>query len=142
MHIALHNNLGLILEDLKKYVEAEQSYQIALQLRREELGNNHYLIGQSLLNLAACYDWQKKNNEQIEQMLLECKKIWEQVLEPNHPEIEHCYAHLAGFYDRTEKFDLAVNYYQQTLENCQTRQDDHIYFYQQKLEKCLKKSRM
>ncbi|MFM7714681.1 MAG: tetratricopeptide repeat protein, partial [Microcystis sp.] len=83
----IHNNFGLILEDLEKYSEAEKSYKIALSLRREKLGNEHYFVGQSLLNLAACYDWQKKNDEQTEQMLLECERIWEKLLGTSHPEI-------------------------------------------------------
>ncbi|MEY3826647.1 MAG: hypothetical protein RLZZ148_1464, partial [Cyanobacteriota bacterium] len=38
MTSAIHNNCGLILEDLEKYSEAEISYKIALGLRREEYG--------------------------------------------------------------------------------------------------------
>jgi tetratricopeptide (TPR) repeat protein len=137
---AIHNNLGLILEDLEKYSEAEISYKIALRLRREQYGNEHYLVGQSLLNLAACYDWQKKNNDAVEHMLSECKTIWENLLEPNHPEIIHCYEHLAKFYSRTRKFKEAIHYYQKTIKNCRARQANNISFYQQKLEECIKQS--
>ena len=140
MNSDIHNNLGLILEDLEKYSEAEISYKIALRLRREEYGSEHYLVGQSLLNLAACYEWQKKNSDEVEQMLLECKTIWGNLLESNHPEIVHCYAHLAGFYDRTRQFKKTIHYYQKTIENCCSRQDRSIDFYQQKLEKCIKRS--
>ena len=140
MNLSIHNNLGLILEDLEKYSEAEKNYKIALQLRREEYGNEHYLVGQSLLNLAACYDWQKKNNDVVEEMLLECKVIWEKLLEPSHPEIVQCYAHLAGFYNRKRQFKKAVHYYQKTIENCRERRDDSVSFYKQKLEDCIKRS--
>lgn len=136
----IHNNFGLILEDLEKYSEAEKSYKIALSLRRKELGNEHYLVGQSLLNLAACYDWQKKNDEQTEQMLLECERIWEKLLEPSHPEIVHCYACLAKFYDRKRQFKKAIGYFHKTIENCRIRQDGSIDFYQRKLEECIKRS--
>ncbi|MEM8610427.1 MAG: tetratricopeptide repeat protein [Cyanobacteria bacterium P01_H01_bin.105] len=137
---AAHNNLGLILEDLKKYSEAEISYKIALRLRRQEYGNENYLVGQSLLNLAACYDWQEKNNGAIEKMLLECKAIWESLLESSHPEMVHCYAHLAGFYDRVRQFKKAIHYYQKAIENCRVRQDSSVGFYEQKLENCIKRS--
>ena len=66
-------------------------------------------------------------------MLLECETIWENLLQPNHPEIVHCYAYLAGFYDRTRRFKKAICYYQKTIENCRARQDNSIAFYQQNL---------
>jgi len=138
---AIHNSLGLILEDLKKYSEAEVNYKVALRLRREEYGNEHYLVGQSLLNIAACYEWQKKNNDAVEKMLLECKTIWENLLEPIHPETIHCYEHLAKFYDRTRQFKKAIQYYHKANENCRVRQDyDTLAFYQQKLATCIKRS--
>ncbi|MEM8804732.1 MAG: tetratricopeptide repeat protein [Cyanobacteria bacterium P01_G01_bin.38] len=138
---AIHNSLGLILEDLEKYSEAEVSYKNALRLRREEYGNKHYLVGQSLLNLAGCYEWQRKNNDVVEEMLLECKTIWEELLETNHPEMVHCYACLAGFYNRLRQFKKAIHYYQKAIENCRSRKDTgDIIFYQQKLERCVKRS--
>ena len=135
---SIHNNLGLILEDLQKYSEAEESYRISLELRREELGNENYLVGQSLLNLAACYDWQKKNDNQVEEMLLECRAIWEKLLDSNHPEIVHCYAHLAKYYARIKQFDKAIKFYKKTISNCRTRQDDSVSFYQAKLDECIR----
>ncbi len=138
---AINNNLGLIFEDLEKYAEAENSYKIALRLRREEHGNEHYLVGQSLLNLAACYDWQKKNADAVENMLLECKVIWEKLFQSNHPEMIHCYEHLAKFYSRIRKFKEAINYYQKTIDNCHARQADNISFYQQRMEECIKQSK-
>jgi tetratricopeptide (TPR) repeat protein len=137
----IHNNLGLILEDLKKYVEAEKSYGIALKLRREELGGRDYLVGQSLLNLAACYDWQEKNDDQVERMLLECCEIWETLLDSNHPEILYCYEHLAKFYNRKRRFKKAIYYYEKTIENCRAREDNSILFYQTKLNECIKRSK-
>ncbi|MDJ0579636.1 tetratricopeptide repeat protein [Crocosphaera sp.] len=136
----IHNNLGLILEDLEKYSEAEKSYRFSLQLRREELGEESYLVGQSFLSLGACYDWQKKNNDQTEKMLLECNSIWEKLLKTDHPEMVHCYEHLGKFYNRTRQFKKAIYFYEKAVENCRVREDKNIDFYQQKLEECIKRS--
>jgi tetratricopeptide (TPR) repeat protein len=78
------NNLGLLLQDQKKYSDAEGMHRETLKLHRKVLGQEHPITLLSMGNLALTLSYEKKYNE-AEKVTRENLALKEKVLGREHP---------------------------------------------------------
>src|SRR5207244_708333 len=69
-----------------RYTEAESFYKRGLAIRQKALGPDHFVIGESLNNLAQLYERQGRRVE-AELLLKRSLAIFEKELGPDHPNV-------------------------------------------------------
>ena len=79
------NNLGEFYTDQEKYNKAELFLTRALDIRKQQLGNNHPDTAHTLNNLGVLYTKQGKHSE-AEKFLNQALAIAQRVLESKHPD--------------------------------------------------------
>ncbi|MCP4702539.1 MAG: tetratricopeptide repeat protein [Gammaproteobacteria bacterium] len=111
-----HNNYGqLYAEENADYLKAEQHFKLALEIRKEILGEKAAKTAESLHNIAALYDLRgeyKKAAEKYEQALT----IKRKALAPNHPSVAFTLHGLAGVYLEQARYKEAKEKYIESKE--------------------------
>ncbi|MDJ0533340.1 MAG: CHAT domain-containing protein [Xenococcaceae cyanobacterium MO_207.B15] len=96
------------------YTEAEPLYQQSLTIRKQQLGDNHPDVAQSLNNQAALYESQGRYAE-AEPLLQQSLAIYKQQLGGNHPDVAVSLNNLAALYESQGRYAEAETLLQQSL---------------------------
>ena len=96
------------------YDEAEIRFRQALMIRRQQLGNNHPDVAQSLFTLAVVY-WTLGRYSEAEPLALEALSIRRQQLRDNHPDVATHLHFLAQVYQAQLRYGEAEPLYQEAL---------------------------
>ncbi|MBD2254245.1 tetratricopeptide repeat protein [Nostoc parmelioides] len=129
--ITLHNLAELYLLQ-GRYSEAEPLGLRSLEIRKQQLGNNHPYIAQSLNNLALLYTSQQRYSE-AEALGLQSLEIRQQQLGNDHPAMARSLYTLANLYIDQERYTeaealslRAVEIYRQQLGNTHPETADSL----------------
>ena len=97
-----------------RYSEAEQLYQMAIEMDELNLGPDHPDVAQSLNNLGVIY-FKQGNNEKAEPLHLRALTIREKALNPNHRDIGSSLNNLAIIYDMQDRYGEAEPLYRRAI---------------------------
>jgi CHAT domain-containing protein len=109
------DNLGNVYRATGRYEEAKFSYETALGLRWESLGEDHPDYAGSLNDLANFYRGQYDYGT-CGPLYEQAKAIWQDWLPPTHPVIAGIDKNLAALYDGQGNYGRAEEFYQRALE--------------------------
>lgn len=98
------NNLGALLQRMKRFPEAERLLQQALAGRRRVLGPDHHHTLLSMFNVGYILANQQRT-EEAEAMFLECERRRERTLGEEHPHTIATVRALAQLYESWEQRD-------------------------------------
>ncbi len=97
---SISTGLAAVLQKQARYPEAENLYRHALELRRGELGEDHVLVGEVMVELASLLDLQGRTDE-AETLFRDALAISERVYEAPHPKLVRARGNLAqALYDQ------------------------------------------
>lgn len=99
---------------LGEYKKSIQWNQKALNIRKNLLGENHYMTAVSYNNLASAYQ-AAGEYERAKQLYQSALTIFQKELGPDHGTVASAYSNLAGVYDCQGEYDRALEYYQKAL---------------------------
>ncbi len=95
----LQNIMGNVYKTLALYDRAAIQLEQALELRKNQFGENHPLVAESFHDLAIVYTGQaKKDKEEVRALLERSLEIREKSLGPNHPDVAESLLSLARSY--------------------------------------------
>lgn len=100
---------------LGEYKKAVQWNQKALNIRKNLLGENHYMTAVSYNNLASAYQ-AAGEYARAKQLFQSALTIFQKELGPDHGAVATAYSNLAGLYDCQGEYDKALEYYQKALD--------------------------
>jgi eukaryotic-like serine/threonine-protein kinase len=112
---AVRNTIGMTLQSLGRYDEAEPNLRRSLAIRRADLPAGHPDIAASLNNLANLLYLQNKFVE-AEPLFREALAIWRTALPAGHPQIATGVNNLASLLDDQNKVAEAEPLYRESLE--------------------------
>lgn len=109
------NNIGLVHEERHDYIQAQHSYEQALELQQKHLPEHHPVLGISYGNLGKI---QNLIGDHAEALASHEKAlhIFQRSLPPNHPYLGITYNNLALVYEKLTDYSQALFYYQKALE--------------------------
>jgi tetratricopeptide (TPR) repeat protein len=113
------NDLGVVLNALRRYNEAETVLAEALAIRRAELGPEHRAVGITANNLAASYYFQKKLDDALRVQAIAVRALQKSV-GPDHQRTIVALGNLAAFKSARGDVAGAAVDYRELLER-QTR---------------------
>ena len=113
--VNLQNILARLYENLGFYAQAEQFYQLALEIEKERVGKQHQDYATILNNLALVYEKQGKYTE-AEKFHQESLEIKEATIGKKHPDYAITLNNLALVYDHQGKYEEAEKFYQESLQ--------------------------
>jgi len=97
---SISTGLAAVLQKQARYPEAEKLYRHALGLRRGELGEDHVLVAEVMVELASLLDVQGRTDE-AETLFRDALAISERVYEAPHPQLVRAQGNLAqALYDQ------------------------------------------
>lgn len=109
---SLMNNIGMVYNKQDNYQKALEYYQQALELDRE-LGTTGSALGISLVNIAdSCQELGDYENA----LQFARQALNQFALDPHFVGQAHALLQIAGVYSRTDRFDVASQYFQMALE--------------------------
>ena len=110
--------LARIYEAQNLFSEAEDTYQICLEISQKSFGAEHPDVATSLNNLAGLYRSQGKY-EEAEPLYQQALEMLQKLLGTEHPNVATSLNNLAGLYSSQGKYEEAEPLYQQALEMLQ-----------------------
>jgi tetratricopeptide (TPR) repeat protein len=111
----IYAELGLLHKELGEVTEAKHFQDLALEIRKEKLGQHHIKVADSYRNLGrVCYVSRelKKAEDYYEQAL----EIQKEQLDANHVDIAETYNKLGELFFLTNDLAKAKDYYERALE--------------------------
>ncbi len=118
----LLNKVGCYLSECGRYDDAAQLILSALAIRRQQLGEMHLDVAQSLNSLAEAYDTHGEYAE-AEPLYQQALVIREQLLGPLHIEVAHSLGNLAWLYREVGKYAQAELYARRAIRICEEIQE-------------------
>ncbi|CAF1184274.1 unnamed protein product [Didymodactylos carnosus] len=111
----IHNNIGLIYNDMGDYSKALTYYEQALELELKRLGSNHPFVATTYNNIGGVYNEMRDYSKALTyyERALELKL---KTLDPNHPDVAAAYNNIGGVCDDMGDYSKALTYYEQALE--------------------------
>lgn len=100
---------------LGEYKKAVQWNQKALNIRKNLLGENHYMTAVSYNNLASAYQ-AAGEYVKAKQLFQSALTIFQKELGPDHGAVASAYSNLGGLCDCQGEYDKALEYYQKALD--------------------------
>jgi serine/threonine protein kinase/class 3 adenylate cyclase len=123
---SIQATLGYTYLCLGQYAPAEQHLKRALQLRSEELGEDHPGTLAVINHLAQVYRAQDRYDD-AEPLFVRTLEIRRRVLGADHPDTLQSMNNLAHLYNRQGRYDKAEALYIETLETCRrVLGEDHV----------------
>ncbi|WP_008313855.1 CHAT domain-containing protein [Leptolyngbya sp. PCC 6406] len=111
---AVLENLGTAYANLGDYRRAIEFFEQALAIRREQLGDNHPDVAQSLNSLAELYQAMGRYGE-AEALFQQALAIRREQLGDGHPDVAQSLNSLAALYQAQDRYGEAELLYQQAL---------------------------
>jgi tetratricopeptide (TPR) repeat protein len=108
------NQLASVLHVEGNYSEAQDKYELALELQRQEFGSDHPYTAQSLTNLANLWRDQGRYQE-AEGLYEEALACWKKLGNSDYPELVQIYSNLAGVYYALKRYDEALGLIEESL---------------------------
>ena len=111
----IYAELGLLHNELGELAKANHFQHLALEIRKEKLGQHHIKVAGSYRNLGqVCYvSGELQKAEDYYEQALEIQK---EQLGPNHVDIAETYNNLGELYQRIDHQEKAKDYYERALE--------------------------
>ena len=108
------NNIATLLEDQKRYGDAEKLLQQALAIYREAFGENHLYVATAYSNLGTLYET-GGDLTRAEMMLLSANQVMLQVFDRDHPRRVTILRNLGWFYNKKKDWPKALAYFREAL---------------------------
>jgi tetratricopeptide (TPR) repeat protein len=112
--IAALSDLAYLSECQGRQAEAEHFYQQVITLRRQQFGDEHLALVESLIELSSLYRRQNRYS-QAQPLLQQALAIRQQLLISDHPHIAETSHHLAESFCHQQLYAQAESLYQQAL---------------------------
>lgn len=109
-----YNNIGHVFVNMGNLTRGLEFSQLALELRRKNLGEKDFDTAMSLHNIGAIY-FKLERKQEAEIYLDKAKTIWTDILGQNHPQIAIALFDLGILYSETGRIELAIKYTEEAL---------------------------
>lgn len=109
------NNVATLLQDQKRYADAEKLYQQALGIYRGAFGEKHLYTAAAYNNLGELYE-AAGDLSRAEPMMLTANAILAEVFNRDHPRRVPTLRNLGLFYSKKQDWPKAVQYYREAVE--------------------------
>lgn len=110
-----YNNIGVILQQQKKYSEAQQTYEKAVKILLDNFPSAHQILANTYHNLAGLFyslkDYPKALNYYEKTLAID-----EKLSSPNQSSLAATYFNLATTYEGLKDWKKAINYAEKSIE--------------------------
>lgn len=115
VHADILNGLGLTLVEQGQYAEAENLYNLSIQIRLKALGDQHVDVSDSFNNLGLLYN-DTGDYLKAESLFLKSLNIRQKFFGEGHVRVANCLNNLASCYYLQKKYEDAKNIYVRVLD--------------------------